>query len=270
MIVLLLLALAQDPPNEPLPAHLRDEEPPKVRFAEVKTTLWFASLEGSGALEKAFGVKRSGDDNGPRMSFQREGRLDGSAPVVGLELTGIGQKAGSPAGGLRLSGWYGKWSESGTLDTPLTFGSTTASAGSHFRSEMSLYYIGFDGVLLLTARSVPLEFTAWGGLKVWHAEFKMFIPPGELGDGGGSVSPGVGARLEYRPLSFLYASVQASISGGIGVPEEQLILSVGAAYSSHLRVEAGYHHFWANWDVTSEVVFRLSIGGPYVGVSYRF
>jgi len=35
-----------------------------------------------------------------------------------------------------------------------------------------------------------------------------------------------------------------------------------------IRLEAGYRHLWAAWDTDPD--FRLSMGGPFVGLSARF
>jgi len=104
--------------------------PPGQLEVFAQADVWFASIESSGRLENWFGKKGVGEEEDPRMSFHREGRLRDPAPVTGLEVAIVGENEKHQWVGFRACVRYGTWSESGAVDAAFTIDGTTVPAGS--------------------------------------------------------------------------------------------------------------------------------------------
>jgi len=240
--------------------------PPSELQVEVRADVWFASLAGSGKLNEWFGTERDTEEKAPRLSFHREGRLGAAEPVPGGELE-IFRDEGSKFRGLGIQYLQADWSESGTIDQPFVVDTTTVPAGSPFTSRMvkrtaSIY--GFGGI---RPADVPIEARMRVGLLFHDERFRMSTESGDLKDGAGGLNLNVGGRLEFRPVPFLFAAGEASGSIGIGVPEVRVAISGGAVWNG-FRLEGGYRHLWTGWDLSP--IFRISVGGPFVGAAVRF
>jgi hypothetical protein len=275
MMILFLLQLATafdgDIAEAKLPARSsQDDQDSSLlgrRQLVAKADVWFASFEGSGRLNKVFGIDSASEHSAPRMSYNREGHVGGTEPFPELELS-LPAEAGSPLfGRYRLLAGYGAWSESGTLDAPLTLAGKTVPVGSAFDSHFNMWDLGVDVVFGRSFVPVPLEISGWLGFHLYHAGFRMWTPAGEISDTAGCIGAETGVHVEYRPISSLFASGEFSFLAGFGVLRSQGMLSTGVVWKG-IRLEAGYRHLWAWLD--SVIAFRLSMGGPFVGLSYSF
>jgi hypothetical protein len=235
--------------------------------AEVQAEVWFASFAGSGRLNKWFGMKRDHEKDAPRMSFDREGRLGATEPAPGFEVQVLWENEKQQYRGFRVQYEYGAWSESGTIDQSFVVDGTTVPAGSPFRSRFRRDSASVDLVGGIRLSEVPLDIWGWGGCHYHLGSFKMQTSSGDLEDGAGGLNFEVGGHVEVRPLPFLFAGGELSAAIGFGVPDFQARISAGLIWNS-FRLEGGYRHVWAWWDV--DPAFRLSMGGPFVGVSARF
>ena len=274
MILLLLHwagAFDGDPVDARLPVHLVQEPEESSRFVNrhlvADVDVWFASFEGSGRLNKVFGVDSPSEAHAPRMSYNRDGHVGRTEPYPELELSVLTERGSYDFYAVRLFFRYGVWSESGTLDAPLTVGGTTVPAGNAFESHFSMWDSGIDVVGGTKIAAVPLYISGWLGFHIYSGRFRMWTPAGELSDGGGCIGLGAGGRMEYRPFSTFFASGELSITAGYGAPMSQAMLSIGGGWEG-IRLEAGYRHAW-DW-LDSVIAFRLSVGGPFVALSYRF
>lgn len=265
MGLILLLVLLQEDPG---PARLQDEETPEKGHVSARAQVWRPSLHGSGRVEKLFGTKIPGEEEAPRISFDRDGDLTQPGTAIGIDLLAIRREPGHDySHGFRLMGWYGAWSHSGVLQDPLTLGGITVPAGTDAHSRMMWAYGGFDSVLVIPLPGTPVDVSGWVGLRGYRFDFKMTTVAGESTDGAGGFGGCLGGHVDVRPLPFLLASGEVSGSIGFGVPEVQAMGSLSVAVG-HLWFEAGYRHFWAKWGPDPD--FRLSMGGPFAGLVVRF
>jgi hypothetical protein len=240
--------------------------PPPEVHVEVKPDVWFATLRGSGKLNKWFGTERDTEEKAPRFSFDREGRLDSAEPAPGGQLE-IFRDKGREFRGFGIQYLQAEWSESGTVDRPFVVDTTTVPAGSPFSSRMvkrtaSIY--GFGGI---RSADMPVEARMRVGFLFHQERFRMNTTFGDLEDSTAGFNLNVGGRLELRPVPFLFIAGEASGSIGIGVPEVQAAISGGAMWGG-LQIEGGYRHLWTGWDLGP--IFRMSVGGPFVGGAVRF
>lgn len=263
MICRLILGLA---------ALLQDDQPPTFREKDaefridLKADVWFASVEGSGRLNRWFGTERE-EKTSPRFSFDREGRLGATEAAPGVELHALWEHSLGQALGFRIRYRWGAWSESGTVDAPFTVDGTTVPAGTAFRSRYRMDE-GAIGVLgRLTPSGFPLEARVWMGCLFHQQRFEMATSPGSLTDRGGGLNAELGGRVEYRFLPFLVASGELSASIGFGAPDAQAVFGAGVVWEG-IRLEAGYRHRWVSWGEGPNL--HLSMGGPFVGASVRF
>jgi hypothetical protein len=257
-VCLLVLALLQE-----------DGFPDPLRWARgfAKADVWFASFDSSGRLENWFGKKGIGEEKDPRMSFHREGRVGNTTPLPGLEVAIVGENEKHQWGGFRASVRYGTWSESGMVDAAFTIDGTTVPNGSPFHSRFTYQQYALGAIGGLRPAQLPVEVWGWVGCTLHLERFKMGTVAGELKDGAGGLNFGGGVHGEIRPLPFLFAAAELSASAGFGLPETQAMICGGVSWAG-LRLEAGYRHLWAAWDPDPD--FRLSMGGPFVGLSAKF
>jgi hypothetical protein len=256
-LVLGMMTALQDEPEIPTPADLH---------IELKADVWFASFEGSGRLNEWFGTERDKEKDAPRFSFNGTGRLKQATAVPGGDLQFLWQK-GTQYRGFGIQYLQAEWSESGTVDRPFVVEGTTVSPGSAFESRLlkrtaSAHVVGgrsFTDGLLDTRLRI--------GCLFHREQFRMETPSGVLRDGAGGLNVDVGGRGELRPLPYLFLAGEASASIGLGTPEVRASISGGLTWNG-LRIEGGYRHLWTGWDV--DPIFRLSVGGPFVGGALRF
>jgi len=257
-VCLLVLALLQD-----------DEVPNWLREPHVfaKADVWYASIESSGRLERWFGNKGSGEEKDPRMSFHREGRLGDPAAVAGIELAVVAENAKHEYIGGRICVRYGAWSESGSVDDDFSIDGTMVPAGSPFHSRFRYQSYSLGVIGGWRPSRTPVELWGWIGCHLHREDFDMQTVSGTLKDGAGGIGPELGGHAEVHPVPFLFVAGEFSIMPFLGVPETQVMICAGATWAG-VRLEAGYRHLWAAWDPDPD--FRLSMGGPFVGLSARF
>jgi hypothetical protein len=251
-------------------ALLQEDEilaPRKELRIYAKADVWFASFESSGRLENWFGKKGSGEEKDPRMSFHREGQLGETEPVPGLEIAIEVENEKHQYAGLRLAFRYGTWSESGAVGEAFSIDGTTVPAGSPFHSRFSFQQYDLGGIAGWRPPQLPVELWGWFGFSVHLEDFKMSTVSGDLKDGAGGLNFVFGGHAEIRPLPFLFAAGELSGAIAFGVPETQAMICAGVTWGG-VRLEAGYRHVWAAWDPDPD--FRLSMGGPFVGLEARF
>ncbi len=255
---LLLLALLQE---DELPFPRKE-----LRF-HATADVWYASFEGSGRLEDWFGKKGSGEEKDPRMSFHREGQLGRAEPVPGLEVAIAVENERHQYAGLRATLRYGAWSASGAVDEAFAIDGTSVPAGSSFRSRFSFQEYSLGGIAGWRPTQAPVELWGWFGLQLHRERFHMETVSGTVKDGAGGLNAALGGHAEVRPLPFLFAAGELSGAILLGVPEAQAMICAGLTWAG-FRLEAGYRHLWAAWDV--DPTFRLSMGGPFIGLSAKF
>jgi hypothetical protein len=258
LILGLMTSLQQDPE---LPAPFSDFH------IEARTDFWFASFEGSGKLNNWFGNERDNEKKAPRLSFDREGRLGATEIVPGAEVQFLWENSKHQYRGFGIGFRQGEWSESGSVDQDLTIDGTLVPAGSPFRSKMVKYTAQGHYVGGFRPEQAPIDLRGWIGCLFHQERFRMDTSSGALKDGAGGLNFDFGGRVEARPLPFLFAAGELSGSIGFGTPEARASVSAGVVWND-IWLEGGYRHLWTGWSI--DPIFRMSIGGPFVGAAVRF
>lgn len=256
-LILGLMAFRQQEPEIPTPAELH---------IELKADVWFASFEGGGRLNEWFGTERDSEKAAPRFSFNRTGRLKDATAVPGGDLHLLWQK-GEQYRGFGIQYLQAEWSESGTMDQPFVVDGTTIPAGSAFQSRLTKRTASAHAVAGRSFTEGLLDTRLWIGCLFHQERFRMVTPSGVLKDGAGGLNLDVGGRAEVRLLPLVFMAGEASASIGFGTPEVRGSVSGGVMWNG-VRIEGGYRHLWTGWDV--DPIFRMAVGGPFVGGAIRF
>jgi hypothetical protein len=260
-----LLALQQEDPVRSLEKRLSEA------FDEVHVVLkgevWFGSFAGSGRLNKWFGTKLDREKDSPRIWLDRQAQLGETEPIPSMDVQLHWENDQRQYKGVRIQYRRGTWSESGAVDRSFVVDGTIIAAGSPFKSRLVRDDGSIHAVAGLHVPEIPIDIGGWAGCQFHRERFRMETSSGPLEDGAGGLNAILGVHLELHPFPFLFAAGELSFAGGFGVPESQAMISAGLVWEQ-FRLEAGYRHLWSWWDL--DPAFRLSLGGPFVGLSVRF